>query len=141
MKATYRQGLQSLVHRNDHTQGLSRMSHRQRASRQTSSNNQHKHNQALTTTVQSSVPTFTIGNLAPSLYLLYYYYPSYFYVTQSTLPVQSYNLTGIPNFMFESYGGQNGVYYVILGQWNPVNGLGQINVYGLDGALKLISHR
>jgi hypothetical protein len=43
--------------------------------------------------------------------------------------------------MFESYGGQNGVYYVILGQWNPVNGLGQINVYGLDGALKLISHR
>jgi subtilase family serine protease len=94
----------------------------------------------MTTTVQSTVPTFTIGDLAPTLYLLYYYYPSYFYVTQSTLPVQSY-LTGIPNFMFESYGGQNGVYYVIPGQWNPVNGLGQINVYGLDGALKLISHR
>jgi subtilase family serine protease len=95
----------------------------------------------MTTTVQSTVPTFTIGDLAPTLYLLYYYYPSYFYVTQSTLPLQSYLLTGIPNFMFESYGGQNGVYYVILGQWNPVNGLGQINVYGLDGALKLISHR
>jgi subtilase family serine protease len=95
----------------------------------------------MTATIQSYLgKSSIIGDLAPTLYLLYYYYPSYFYVTQSALPVQSY-LTGIPNFMFESYGGQNGVYYVIPGQWNPVTGLGQINVYGLDGALKLISHR
>ena len=93
----------------------------------------------MTATIQSYLgKSFIIGDLAPTLYLLYYYYPSYFYVTRSTLPVQSY-LTGIPNFMFESYGGQNGVYYVIPGQWNPVTGLGQINVYGLYyGVLKLI---
>ena len=89
----------------------------------------------MTATIQSYLgKSYVIGDLAPTLYLLYYYYPSYFYVTQSTLPVQSY-FTGILNFMFESYGGQNGVYYVIPGQWNPVNGLGQINVYGLAQAL------
>ena len=89
----------------------------------------------MTATIQSYLgKSYVIGDLAPNLYLLYYYYPSYFYVTQSTLPVQSY-FTGILNFMFESYGGQNGVYYVIPGQWNPVNGLGQINVYGLAQAL------
>ena len=92
-------------------------------------------------TIQSYLgKSFIIGDLAPTLYLLYYYYPSYFYVTQSTLPVQSY-LTGIPNFMFENYGGQNGVYYVIPGQWNPVTGLGQINVYGLAQALNGLANK
>jgi len=94
----------------------------------------------MTATVQSTVPTFTIGDLAPTLYLLYEYYPSMFYAMQTTAPLQSY-YTGIPGFMFQSLGGQNGVYWVLQGRWNPVNGLGQINVYGLDGALKLISHR
>ena len=96
----------------------------------------------MTATIQSYLgKSYVIGDLAPNLYLLYYYYPSYFYVTQSTLPVQSYLLTGIPNFMFESYGGQNGVYYVIPGQWNPVNGLGQINVYGLAQALNGLANK
>ncbi len=91
-------------------------------------------------TVQSTMPTFTIGDLAPTLYLLYEYYPSMFYVTQTTAPLQSY-LTGIPGFMFQSLGGQNGVYWVLQGRWNPVNGLGQINVYGLSSALELINSR
>jgi subtilase family serine protease len=95
----------------------------------------------MTATIQSYLGiSYVIGDLAPNLYLLYYYYPSYFYVTQSTLPVQSY-FTGILNFMFESYGGQNGVYYVIPGQWNPVNGLGQINVYGLAQALNSLANK
>jgi subtilase family serine protease len=95
----------------------------------------------MTATIQSYLgKSFIIGDLAPTLYLLYYYYPSYFYVTQSTLPVQSY-FTGIPNFMFENYGGQSGVYYVIPGQWNPVTGLGQINVYGLAQALNGLANR
>jgi len=95
----------------------------------------------MTATIQSYLgKSYVIGDLAPTLYLLYYYYPSYFYVTQSTLPVQSYS-TGILNFMFESYGGQNGVYYVIPGQWNPVNGLGQINVYGLAQALNSLANK
>jgi len=95
----------------------------------------------MTATIQSYLgKSYVIGDLAPNLYLLYYYYPSYFYVTQSTLPVQSY-FTGILNFMFESYGGQNGVYYVIPGQWNPVNGLGQINVYGLAQALNSLANK
>jgi subtilase family serine protease len=94
----------------------------------------------MTTTVQSTVPTFTIGDLAPTLYLLYQYYPSIFYVTQTTAPQQSY-LTGILGFMFQSLGGQNGVYWVLQGRWNPVNGLGQINIYGLNSVLKLINSR
>jgi len=94
----------------------------------------------MTTTVQSTVPTFTIGDLAPTLYLLYEYYPSMFYATQTTAPLQSY-YTGIPGFMFQSLGGQNGVYWVLQGRWNPVNGLGQINVYGLSSALELINSR
>lgn len=94
----------------------------------------------MTTTVQSAVPSFTIGDLAPTLYILYHYYPSMFYVQQISLPVQNY-LTGITGFTFPSLGGQNGVYWVLQERWNPVNGLGQINVYGLDGALKLLNHK
>ena len=56
------------------------------------------------TTVQSTVPTFTIGDLAPTLYLLYQNYPGMFYAIQTTAPQQSY-LTGIPSFMFQSLGG------------------------------------
>ena len=85
----------------------------------------------MTTTIQSYLGTsFTIGDLAPNLYLLYYYYPSQFYASSTTYPTSEF-LTGIPGTMFMNLGGQNGLYWVITGQWNPVDGLGQINVYGL----------
>jgi hypothetical protein len=34
--------------------------------------------------------------------------------------------------MFETAYGQNGPFHVTPGVWNPVNGLGQLNVYGLS---------
>jgi len=41
-----------------------------------------------------------------------------FYVTQTTAPLQSY-LTGILGFMFQSLGGQNGVYLGSAGTLEP----------------------
>ena len=95
----------------------------------------------MTTTIQSYLygtgVDYTIGDLAPNLYLLYYYYPSQFYVSGTTYSIYGY-VTGIPGTLFMTLGGQNGLYWVIPGQWNPVDGLGQINVYGLAQSLMLL---
>ncbi|WP_238375135.1 S53 family peptidase [Vulcanisaeta thermophila] len=97
----------------------------------------------MTTTTQSYLYAtginYGIGDLAPNLYLLYYYYPAVFYVPyEASYPTYEF-FTGIPGAMFETLGGQNGLYWVIQGQWNPVDGLGQINVYGLSQALQLFA--
>ncbi|WP_054853364.1 S53 family peptidase [Vulcanisaeta distributa] len=85
----------------------------------------------MTATIQSYLgSSFEIGDLAPTLYLLYYYYPYEFYALSSVYPTNEFS-TGISGAMFLTLFGQNGLYYVIPGQWNPVDGLGQINTYGL----------
>jgi subtilase family serine protease len=85
----------------------------------------------MTATVQSNTRFFTIGDLAPSLYLLYMHQNGRFYVyqTQFYLP-QLYR--GVRGVMFETASGQNGPFSVTPGIWNPVTGLGQLNVYGLS---------
>ncbi len=99
----------------------------------------------MTTTIQSYLygtgVDYTIGDLAPNLYLLYYYYPSQFYTWGIAYPTISF-FTGIPGgAMFVTLGGENGLYWVIQGQWNPVDGLGQINAYGLAQLLPSITSR
>jgi len=96
----------------------------------------------MTATIQSYLgKSYVIGDLAPNLYLLYYYYEyPQFYAWGSAYPTQQF-LTGISGFMFPTLGGENGLYWVIQGRWNPVNGLGQINAYGLSSALELINSR
>ncbi|BDR93051.1 S53 family peptidase [Vulcanisaeta souniana] len=85
----------------------------------------------MTTTIQSYLGTsFKLGDLAPNLYLIYYYYPSQFYTWNTAYPTGVF-FTGIPGTMFVTLGGENGLYWVVQGLWNPVDGLGQINTYGL----------
>jgi len=84
----------------------------------------------MTMTVQSGNPTFSIGTLAPTLYLLYSSQPR-FYVHQSTFFYYQLN-HGVQGTMFVTSGGQNGPFSVTPGVWNPVAGLGQLNVYGLS---------
>jgi len=89
----------------------------------------------MTATIQSYLgKSYVIGDLAPNLYLLYYYEYPQFYAWGSAYPTQQF-YTGIPGAMFPTLGGQNGLYWVIQGMWNPVDGLGQINTYGLAQAL------
>ena len=94
-------------------------------------------------TVQSAVPAFTIGDLAPNLYLVYHYMPSETYVsiTNVTGLETSSFFTGIPGAMFPTLGGDNGLYWAVPGMWNPVTGLGQINVYGLAQALNSLANK
>ncbi|MGC8606340.1 MAG: S53 family peptidase [Vulcanisaeta sp.] len=95
----------------------------------------------MTTTIQSYLgDSFNIGDLAPNLYLLYYYYPSQFYAWSSAYPTSGF-ISGIPGATFVTLGGENGLYWVIQGQWNPVDGLGQINVYGLAHLFPYITPR
>ncbi|MGC8570568.1 MAG: S53 family peptidase [Caldivirga sp.] len=93
----------------------------------------------MTTTIQSYLGYPYIGDLAPSLYLLYHYYPSQFYVQNATVPSSQY-LVGLNGGLFENLGGENGLYWVIQGEWNPVVGLGQLNVYGLSSLIKELIH-
>jgi len=89
----------------------------------------------MTVTIQSYLgKSYVIGDLAPNLYLLYYYEYPQFYAWGSAYPTQQF-YTGIPGAMFPTLGGENGLYWVIQGMWNPVDGLGQINTYGLAQAL------
>jgi Predicted protease len=89
----------------------------------------------MTATIQSYLgKSYVIGDLAPNLYLLYYYEYPQFYAWGSAYPTQQF-YTGIPGAMFPTLGGENGLYWVIQGMWNPVDGLGQINTYGLAQAL------
>ena len=85
----------------------------------------------MTATTQSSLKSFVIGDLAPSMYNMYYH--SSFYVHHSTFTPTQLN-HGVPGAMFLTASGQNGEYYVTPGIWNPVTGLGQLNVYGLSQA-------
>jgi len=90
----------------------------------------------MTATIQSYLgKSYVIGDLAPNLYLLYYYEYPQFYAWGSAYPTQQF-YTGIPGAMFPTLGGENGLYWVIQGMWNPVDGLGQINTYGLAQALR-----
>jgi len=85
----------------------------------------------MTATVQSST-SFPIGDLAPILYLLYLQMNGKFYVypyPQFTISQLSHGVQGL---MFKTAYGQNGEFYVTPGVWNPVCGLGQLNVYGLS---------
>jgi subtilase family serine protease len=89
----------------------------------------------MTATIQSYLgKSYVIGDLAPNLYLLYYYEYPQFYAWGSAYPTQQF-YTGIPGAMFPTLGGENGLYWVVQGMWNPVDGLGQINTYGLAQAL------
>ena len=85
----------------------------------------------MTATVQSSTRFFTIGDLAPSLYLLYLQENGRFYVSQTQFSLSQLN-HGVQGVMFETAYGQNGPFDVTPGVWNPVCGLGQLNVYGLS---------
>jgi len=85
----------------------------------------------MTTTLQSYKGNWVIGNLAPSIYMLYHKSPSTFYVAQSSFTFNQL-MNGVPGAMFKTTSGQNGVYVVTPGQWNAVDGLGQLNVYGLS---------
>jgi subtilase family serine protease len=85
----------------------------------------------MTATVQSSTRFFTIGDLAPSLYLLYLQENGRFYVQQTQFSLFQLS-RGVPGVMFETASGQNGPFSVTPGIWSPVTGLGQLNVYGLS---------
>jgi len=85
----------------------------------------------MTALVQGNTWFFTIGDLAPSLYQLYSQENHFFYVSQSQFSIsQLYH--GVGGAMFETGSGQNGPFTVTPGVWNPVAGLGQLNVYGLS---------
>jgi len=85
----------------------------------------------MTALVQGNTWFFTIGDLAPSLYQLYSQENHFFYVSQSQFSIsQLYH--GVGGAMFETASGQNGPFTVTPGVWNPVAGLGQLNVYGLS---------
>jgi len=83
--------------------------------------------------VQGNTPYFTIGDLAPTLYQLYSH-DGGFYTYQSQFGISQLS-HGIHGVMFLTASGQNGVFHVTPGVWNPVAGLGQLNVYGLALAL------
>ncbi|WP_243678721.1 hypothetical protein [Vulcanisaeta distributa] len=88
----------------------------------------------MTTTIQSYLygtgVDYTIGDLAPNLYLLYYYYPCQFYAWSTAYPTRWF-LTGVPGgYVCDSWWRE----WTLLGYSGPVepvDGLGQINVYGL----------
>jgi subtilase family serine protease len=75
-----------------------------------------------------------LGDLAPNLYLLYSREYAEFYSWGTTYPASAFT-SGVPGGLFATQGGQNGLYNVIMGEWNPVDGLGQINVFGLYNLL------
>jgi len=81
--------------------------------------------------IQSNNRGFTIGDLAPSLYQSYNQEHWGFYVQQSQFSLHQLN-RGIGGLMFETASGQNGPFSVTPGVWNPVAGLGQLNVYGIS---------
>ncbi|MEZ0249161.1 MAG: S53 family peptidase [Thermoproteus sp.] len=85
----------------------------------------------ITATVQSGV-RMRIGLLAPMLYMLYRSESPY--VQGPVVPIESF-YTGMTGVFFPTYGGQNGLYNVLMQMWNPVDGLGQLNAYGLYEAL------
>lgn len=90
-------------------------------------------------TVQSNTRFFAIGDLAPSLYLLYLQMNHGFYVYQTHFSLS--DLThGVPGAMFETAYGQNGPFHVTPGVWNPVDGLGQLNVYGFDRVISSVGY-
>jgi kumamolisin len=84
-------------------------------------------------TVQSNVRQFTIGVLAPSLYMMYSQQHGFFYVHQTQFLTSQFNF-GVLGTMFQTASGQNGEYSVTPGVWNPVDGLGQLNVFALSQA-------
>jgi len=85
----------------------------------------------MTALIQGSNRYFTIGDLAPTLYQLYSQEGREFYVHQTTFSL--FDLSrGVQGTMFETASGQNGEFQVTPGVWNPVAGLGQLNVYGLS---------
>jgi kumamolisin len=85
-------------------------------------------------TVQSNMRHFTIGVLAPSLYEMYSPQHGSFYVQQTQFSINQFNF-GVQGTMFQTASGQNGEYSVTPGVWNPVDGLGQLNVYALSQAI------
>jgi subtilase family serine protease len=93
----------------------------------------------MTATTQSKIWSFTIGTLAPTLYQLYLREHHEFYVSQSQFNIfQLYS--GFPGTMFETASGQNGPFTVTPGIWNPVDGLGQLNVYGLSQVISSVNY-
>ena len=90
-------------------------------------------------TVQSNTRFFTIGDFAPSLYLLYLQMNHGFYVYQNQFSPSELS-HGVPGVMFETAYGQNGPFHVTPGVWNPVDGLGQLNVYGLDQVISSVGY-
>jgi subtilase family serine protease len=91
----------------------------------------------MTTLIQSNIGGFgyghfVIGTLAPTLYQLYaQQWHNRFYVSQSTFYGNQLQ-HGVSGAMFETASGQNGPFTVTPGVWNPVAGLGQLNVFGLS---------
>ncbi|GAB6947459.1 hypothetical protein JCM16161A_15890 [Vulcanisaeta sp. JCM 16161] len=96
----------------------------------------------MTTTIQSYLygtgTDYTIGDLAPSMYLVYHYMPSEAYVSNITITTMSF-FSGISGAMFPTLGGDNGLYWSVPYQWSPVTGLGQLNVYGAAQALSALA--
>jgi len=84
-------------------------------------------------TVQSNMKHFTIGVLAPSLYMMYSQQHGFIYVQQTQFLIDQLNF-GVLGTMFQTASGQNGEYSVTPGVWNPVDGLGQLNVNALSQA-------
>ncbi|MGC8543474.1 MAG: S53 family peptidase [Vulcanisaeta sp.] len=98
----------------------------------------------MTTTIQSYLGnSFIIGDLAPSMYLIYHYLPNEAYVSLNNVTgiLTSQFFTGISGAMFPTLGGDNGLYWTVPGQWSPVTGLGQLNVYGAAQALSTLLGR
>jgi subtilase family serine protease len=93
----------------------------------------------MTATVQSGTRFYTIGDLAPSLYLLYLQMNHGFYVYQNHFSLSELS-HGVSGVMFETAYGQNGPFQVTPGVWNPVDGLGQLNVYGLSHVISSVSY-
>jgi subtilase family serine protease len=85
----------------------------------------------MTALVQGNNRYFTIGDLAPTLYQLYTQEDDGFYVHQTTFSLSQLSY-GVQGTMFITASGQNGEFYVTPGVWNPVAGLGQLNVYGIS---------
>ncbi|MGC8583465.1 MAG: S53 family peptidase [Thermoproteus sp.] len=87
----------------------------------------------MTATVQSGIG-FRIGLLAPALYALYSNQGNGTlngpYVQRPVIPTSAF-YSGFPEPFFPTYGGQNGLYNVLMQQWSPVTGIGQLNVYGI----------
>lgn len=88
----------------------------------------------MTAAIQSGLPGFKIGLLAPTLYAAYARSQAP-YVEGTVIPTAAF-YSGLQGVFFPTYGGQNGLYTVLMQQWNPVTGLGQLNAYGLYLAIK-----